>query len=143
VSESTGNSEEQAWQDLQCYTLALGDSEFIHQHVVDAWTARQANSSTKPIALTFALIGLYLHVEKGHSGRQVQEVHMQLAQKKRLWPSFTLPEEQGAMTAVEVMSAPPGTERNRAIDAWCASVWEAFGDCREQVAGLLQQHGVF
>jgi hypothetical protein len=134
--------EEQAHQELQAYTLGRGDPAFIHQHVVDAWAAQHADERTRPISLTFALVGLYLHVEKGLSGRQVQRVHMELASRKRDWPSFPLPRERGAVTASEVMAASAGPERDRTIDAWCASVWEAFSESRHAVAELLEQYGI-
>jgi len=130
-------AEEQAHQELQAYTLGHGDPAFIHQHVVDAWAAQHADERSKPIGLTFALVGLYLHVEKGLSGRQVQRVHMELARRTRDWPSFPLPGERGAVTAIEVMAAPAGAERDRAIDAWCVSVWEAYGESHREVAELL------
>ena len=46
----------QAYDELQCYTLAHGDPAFIHQHVVDAWIVQSADDRTKPIGLAFALI---------------------------------------------------------------------------------------
>jgi hypothetical protein len=46
------------------------------------------------------------------------------------------------MTAVEVMLAPAGTERDEAIDAWCASVWQAFHVHRDAVVSLLGEYGV-
>jgi hypothetical protein len=131
-----------AYEELQCYTLAHGGTGFIHQHVVDAWTAQHADERTKPIALAFALVGLYLHVEKSLPGRQVQLAHMALARRKRSWPSFALPKERGAMTVEQVMAAPPGPERHRAIDAWCVSVWEAYRESHGAVAELLRQHGI-
>jgi len=55
-----------------CYsTLAHRDPSFIHQHVVDAFAAQNADEQTKLIKLTFALVGLYLHVETQFSGKQV------------------------------------------------------------------------
>jgi hypothetical protein len=48
------------YDELCCYTLERGDASFIHQHVVDAQIAQQASDATKPIALAFALAGLYL-----------------------------------------------------------------------------------
>jgi hypothetical protein len=137
-----GLSELQAYEELQCDTLARGDRAFVHQHVVDAWAAQHADSNTKPIGLAFALVGLYLHVERGFSGRQVQRVHMVLSRRGRSWPSFPLPGERGAVTAVEVMAAPDGADRDGAIDAWCASVWAAFGESHRAVAELLEQYGV-
>jgi hypothetical protein len=130
-------AEGEAYTELQCYTLEHGGSEFIHQHVVDTWTAQHADARTKPIAVTFALVGLYLHVERGFTGRQVQRVHMALARRKRDWPSLPLPRERGSLTARWVMAAPAGTERDQAIDAWCADVWGAFRDGHGAVAALL------
>lgn len=130
------------YDELQAYTLAHGDPAFIHQHVVDAWTAQHANEKTQPIALTFALVGLYLHLERSFSGRQVQRAHMALARRKWNWPSFTLPQERGSITASQVMAAPAGPERNQAIDVWCASVWAAFRDSHGAVAELVEQHGI-
>lgn len=135
-------SQQHAYEKLQCYTLARGDLTFIHQHVVDAWAVQHADSNTKPIGLAFALVGLYLHVDREFSGRQVQRVHMGLSRRSRNWPSFPLPRERGAVTAIEVMAAPPGARRDRAIDTWCASVWSAFSESHQAVAELLEQHGV-
>ena len=135
-------SEQGAYDELQCYTLAHADPAFIHQHVVDAWIAQHADERTKPIALTFALVGLYLRLERGLSGRQVQRVHMALARHKRSWPSFALPRDRGSVTASQVIAAPAGPERDKAIDAWCASVWGAFRESRQAVARLLEQQGI-
>ena len=129
------------YEELQCYTLARGDSTFIHQHVVDAWAAQQADVQTKPIALAFALVGLCLHLERGFTGRQVQQAHMVLSKRSKHWPPFQLPQERGAVTSITVMAAPPGPERDRAIDDWCASVWNAFRDSHQAVAELLKLHG--
>ena len=46
--------------ELSYYTLAHGDSAFIHQHVVDAYAAQHLRSSTSTIGAAFALAGLYL-----------------------------------------------------------------------------------
>jgi len=135
--------EAEAYERLQCYTLGHTGPQFIHQHVVDAWAAQHATETTKPISLTFALIGLYLHVEKGYSGRQVQRMHMTLADTRRAWPSFLLPARRGSVTAVEVMAAPAGPARDRAIDAWCTSVWESYANHREAIAELLRECGQY
>jgi len=131
-----------AYDELASYTLSHGDRAFIHQHVVDAFAAQHATPSTKPIALAFALIGLYLHVERGFTGRQVQRAHMTLAKRSRDWPTFALPDERGALTALDVMAAPAGVERDRAIDAWCAAVWAAYRDVASSVAALATAHGL-
>ena len=131
-----------AYNELQAYTLGHGDPRFIHQHVVDAWAAQHANQHTKPIALTFALVGLYLHLERGFTGRQVQLAHMALGVQRRPWPSFPLPHDRGSVTARDVLGAPPGPERDQAIDAWCASVWDTFRENREAIADLVKQRGI-
>jgi hypothetical protein len=135
-------SEQDAYNELQCYTLAHRDPAFIHQHVVDAFTAQHANEETKPIALTFALVGLCLHVEKRLSGRDVQRAHMALARHRRGWPVFALPRDRGSLTATQVVSAPAGPERDEAIRAWCASVWDAFRNSHGAVVELLRKHGI-
>jgi len=132
-----------AYNDLQAYTLAHGDPAFIHQHVVDTWTAQHAGSETKPIGLAFSLIGLHLQVDHGYTGRQVQRVHMLLGRGGRKeWPAFILPRERGDITAVHVMAAPAGPGRDRAIDAWGAAVWAAYAESHAAVAELLRRHGV-
>jgi hypothetical protein len=136
------DSERAAYDELQCYTLGHADPAFIHQHVVDAWTAQHADAQTKPIALTFALIGLYLHLERGFTGRQVQRAHRALARHKQPWPSFALPRDRGEVTAVQVMTTPPGAERDRAIESWCTAVWMAYQENYSAIAELLARHGI-
>ena len=114
------------YQELSYYTLSHPDPTFIHQYVVDAFTTQQAGKETKPIKIAFALIGLYLHVEKGYSGKQVQQVHMQLAKQRKYWPEIQLPEDRGEITVADVLDAEPGRQRDEMIDAWCRSVWQAF-----------------
>jgi hypothetical protein len=136
------NSEQDAFDELCYYTMARGDASFIHQHAVDAFAAQRADEQTKPIKLTFALVGLYLHIEKQFSGKKVQRVHMSLAKQKRAWPVFPLPGDRGAMTVAEVLDAPEGHERDEAIDAWCSSVWHAFRESHQLVADLLRERGI-
>lgn len=136
------SSEREAYDDLCFYTLGHGGPAFIHQLVVDAFTAQQADETTRPIALTFALVGLYLHVERHLSGRDVQRVHMTLAKRKRSWPRFSLPTSRGEMSSVTVMSAPEGTERDEAIEAWCATVWSAYRHHQPELAALLREYGI-
>lgn len=135
-------TEQQAYDELRCYTLGLHDASFIHQHVVDAFTAQRADETTKAIALTFALVGLYLYIEKGISGREIQQVHMDLARQKRVWPTFPLPQERGLISATDIMAAPEGALREQAIHAWCTTVWEAFRESHQAVAGLVLQRRV-
>ena len=142
VSTGLDASEQDAYQELQCYTLAHGGLAFVHQHVLDAWVAQHAGAGTKPIGLTFALAGLYLHVEHGFTGRQVQRAHMTMGRRKRPWPAFALPVERGDVRVKHVLAAPPGHERDAAIAAWCASVWNAFRENRAAVAALLEEYDI-
>jgi hypothetical protein len=130
---------EEIYNELAYYTLAHRDPSFIHQHLVDAFAAQTADENMKPIKITFALIGLYLHVEKQFTGKQVQQVHMALGRRKHPWPSFALPADHGKITAADVLGA---GDRDNAIHAWCRSVWDAYRDCRHAVIELLRQHGI-
>jgi hypothetical protein len=134
--------EQSAYEELQCYTLAHRDPAFIHQHVVDAFAAQHADEETKPITLTFALIGLCLHVDYGFSGGQVQRAHMALARHRRGWPSLQLPVDRGVLTVADVVVRPEGQARDEAIDRWCASVWTAYKETHPAVVALLREHGV-
>src|SRR5436190_20373658 len=77
-----------AYDELYAYTM--GRPGFILQHVVDAEGAQSATADGRPIRLVFSLVGLYLRVEKGFSGRAVQRVHARLG-KRRGWPRLLLP----------------------------------------------------
>src|SRR5579871_2649405 len=50
-------SDQEILHELSFYTLQLGDPEFIHQHVVDAYAVQHAGPQSKPIAIVFGLIG--------------------------------------------------------------------------------------
>jgi hypothetical protein len=121
------------------YTLSLRDKNFIHQHVVDAYAAQDASATDKPIRLFFALVGLFLLVEKGFSGRQVQQAHQRLANSKDQWPTFELRSERGSITAVEVERAQPGSERDELIYGWCRSVWKSFSHTRSVIEPFLKK----
>ena len=126
----------------EVYVYTMGRPGFILQHVVDAHAAQTATSDGKPIALVFALVGLYLHVEKHFSGHQVQRVHMLLGRRKRAWPTLDLPNDRGAMTVADVLAASAGPERDQAIDSWCRCVWNAFHASRARILDLLLEYEV-
>jgi len=134
--------EQNAFEELCACTLSLRDAAFLHQHVVDAFAAQSADAQTKPMKLAFALAGLYLHIEKGFSGRMVQRAHMSMAKTKRDWPVLALPQDRGAITVSAVLATPEGEPRHQAIEAWCVSVWNAFRECHGQVAELVRRAGL-
>jgi Family of unknown function (DUF5946) len=131
-------SDQELFNDLMYYTLAHPDPAFIHQNVVDAYTAQTADNATKPIAVAFALLGLYLHVEQNFTGRQVQKAHMQLARQRKTWPRLPLPKERGAVVVAQVVAAPPGPQRDAMIRDWCVSVWSAWRDSRNEIVNLVR-----
>jgi hypothetical protein len=128
------------YDELCAYTLSLRDPEFLHQLVVDAHCAQNATEATKPIALVFALLGLYLSVEKNISGRQIQIFHMQLANLGIRCTCPAPPSERGSLTAADVLAAAPGEPRHQAIHAWCASVWQAYAPARAEIVELAARH---
>jgi hypothetical protein len=128
---------EDSFHQLTYYTLAQSREEFMHQYVVDAYGAQTAGISDKPIRLVFALVGLYLHVELGCSGRQVQRIHAKLAQRKPPLPQISIPASRGTVSIADVLRAPPGRERDRKIEDWCKSVWTAYGHDRTTIVDLL------
>jgi hypothetical protein len=136
------NAEEEAYHEVSAYTLTHGGSTFIHQHVVDAWAAQHAHAESKSIGVFFALVGLYLHVERGFTGREVQRVHMALAKRPEAWPVGTLPLARGTITALDVVEAPEGAERDARISAWAGAVWAAYAGSRNLVEGLLRRRGI-
>lgn len=130
------------YNELAYYTLSHTDPRFIHQHIVDAFTAQTATEGTKPIAISFALAGLYLFLEKNFTGKQVQQMHMIMGKKKREWPTFELPDNRGEITIQDVLFAQPGLERDEKIKQWCVSVWEAYHKTHTAIAQLLNAYGV-
>jgi hypothetical protein len=128
------------FNELTFYTLSLRDPGFIHQHVVDAYAAQHADEQTKPIKVVFALVGLYLFLEKHFTGRQVQQMHMRLAKRRKQWPRLPLPSgPRGDITVSAVMAAPPGEARDEMVCTWCASVWQTWQASRSQIVNLLKQ----
>ncbi len=132
-------SSQEDYNKLNYYTLSHQSPSFIHQHAVDAFAAQNADEHTKPITITFALIGLYLHIEKGYTGKEVQKAHMRLANHRLQWPSFDLPEERGSLTVTDVIKVPEGNKRDEMIDNWCISVWDAYRQIHEQIENLIQK----
>ena len=136
------SEDEEAYHALAAYTLGLGDVAFIHQHVVDAHAVHTATPADKPIRVAQALVGLFLHVEHGLTGRQVQRVHQVLASRRPRWPTFALPDDRGPITVHDVIAEPPGERRDRAIEDWAASTWSACRHLRGPVLAFLSSQGV-
>lgn len=126
----------------QVYAYTMGRPGFILQHVVDAFAVQTADEASKRIGVVFGLVGLYLHVERQFSGREVQDAHRRLGQTKREWPRPNLPADRGRITVADVLAAAEGTERDAAIDDWCRSVWAACSGNREMIVALVKEYGL-
>jgi hypothetical protein len=126
-----------AMNEMTYYTLAHGDIRFIHQHLVDGYGAQHVRQSQSTIGAAFALAGLYLAVERGFTGRQVQKMHMLMGRTSKRWPRFEPPEDVGPLTVANVLAVAPGPGRDEKLMEWCASVWSAWssehGRVREMV----------
>lgn len=127
------------YNELAFYTLAHPGAEFIHQHVVDAFAAQNANENTKWITIYFALVGLYLFVEKGYSGKEVQLEHIRLSRQKKEFLPFELPQHRGNFTIEDVLLKQQGIERDQAIEIWCKEVWGAYAPCKSYILEYLEK----
>jgi hypothetical protein len=127
--------------ELSYYTLAHGDPAFLHQQLVDAYGAQHVRRSKSTIGAAFALAGLFLAIERGFTGRQVQKMHMLMASRSKQWPRFDPPKDAGPLTVADVLAVGPGPGRDEKLMNWCASVWAAWssehGRVREMVEGFL------
>jgi hypothetical protein len=124
----------------ELYAYTMGRKNFILQHVIDANMAQRAPAvDPPPIGVIFSLAGLYLHVEKGFTGTQVQNAHRVMGKVKRSWPGVIWPTHRGDMTAADVLAVPAGEARDAAIDEWCNQVWVAFSANRSMLAQLLAE----
>ncbi len=135
-------TDQEKYDELALYTLQHKDPSFIHQYIVDAYAAQHADENTKLITLTFALVGLYLHIEKNYSGREVQLMHMKMAKVKKEWPKFFFPSEREDITIEDVLKAEPGMKRDEMIKKWSLSVWTAWSENRQKIIELLASFGI-
>lgn len=127
-----------AYDLLSMETLQHADERFIHQYIVDTYTAQTATLETKPIAIVLALVGLYLHIEKGLDGRKIQEIHMHLANTNKDWPAVIYPHTRGSITAAVVMEKKEGEKRIHMIELWAAAVWFAWKDSHQLIKNFVQ-----
>jgi Family of unknown function (DUF5946) len=127
------------FQELAFYTLSKGDEAFIHQHAVDAYAAQHADSMTRPIKIIFGLVGLYLALDRGWTGRQIQLFHMKMARHKRDWPTIDLPTGRGSLSVEDVLAASPGYVRDLRIMDWCRSTWDAYAASHATIRQLVSE----
>lgn len=118
----------EAYYDLTCWTLVQQDAGFVHQHAVDAYAAQHVGERMRPITAVFALIGLYLAVERGYTGREVQLAHMKIARRRRDWPRLEPPEGRGDLTVMDILLAATDAEKEEALMRPTASVRQTRED---------------
>ncbi len=106
-------SEQELFDELSFYTLAHGDAAFIHENSADAWRAQHADETIRPMAVVFAMMGLYLYLEKGFTGKQVQLAHMRMARRRRSWPRLPLPKKQAGLRSRMLLRRSPGRRATR------------------------------
>lgn len=131
---------QEKYNELSIYTLSLNNKEFIHQHIVDAFTAQNADGNIKNITLFFAVIGLYLYIEKGFNGKEIQDLHTKIANSKKELPKLKIPKEKASITVSEVLEARPGIERNEKIKEWSRSVWKIFKNQKDIIENFLKKY---
>lgn len=127
---------------LSAFTLSLRDHDFTHQLVVDAYAAQHSGPNVKPISTAFALVGLYFTFERGYTGKQVQQAHMFLGKKRIAWPHVVPPENQGALTVVNVLQGPE-LQRMEMIRKWGRSVGEMWKPEHGSVRKLVEIYLVY
>ena len=117
------------------------DPFFYHQLCVDAYGAQHSGGSVKPITTVFALVGLYLAVERGFTGRQVQRAHTELAGKAGKgfdWPRLEPPEPTWEMTVLDVWNAGTLETRETRIKEWADAVWKNWAPQHDRVRALCE-----
>jgi hypothetical protein len=134
------NATQECWLlfgELSAYHYSRNDSTFIHQLAVDAYGAQHTGEQTPNITTAFALIGLYLSIEKLYTGIQVQQTHMILAQKKIVWPRLEVPNRLEAMTVQDVLQVSTD-QRDIQLCEWAKSIWAAWDKEKDWVSGIVE-----
>ncbi len=106
-----------------------------HQMTVDAYGAQHVDPAGPRIGPAFALIGLYLALERGLNGPQVRDAHAFLARTRREWPAFEPPARRWRVTVFDVAMVDV-EEHAAAVGRWGASVWEAWGPDQRRIREL-------
>ena len=128
------------FDELSFYTLGQPRQEFVHQLAIDTFTAQHVSDESQRLSIFFAVLGLYLHAERGFTGLKIQQVHMRLAPLRLPWPVLDLPARHAELTVADVLAAAPGPERDAMIHRWCVAEWQVWSGNRIIIAQLLKTH---
>jgi len=135
------NASGECWEmfmKLSGYIAQGYDEEFIQQMSIDTYEAQHAGGTTKNIAGAFGLIGLYLSLEKGFSGKEVQRAHMDLANRSKEWPRFGPSPSKWKMTVKNVVDAGPKKSK-KMIHLWAKATWKEWEFEKERIIGLMNK----
>jgi len=130
----------QTYHELSAYLMMHPDLTFRAQHAVDAYAAQHSGGATKTITTAFAVIGLYLAVECGYTGRQVQQAHMALANRNLQWPSLDLPTRPYAVFVTDVLAAREEPDRHEMLMKWARHVWDLWEHQREWAKDVCERY---
>ena len=117
----------------------IGDAARLgnwHQMTVDAYHAQHVAATSPPIAPAFALIGLYLALERGLDGLRVRDAHGFLARTRRDWPRFEPPMHDWPVTVRDVATADGPVAHLEQVRRWGASAWEGWLADQQRVRDL-------
>jgi len=109
------------------------------QHAVDAYEPQHAGGKTRSITAVFGLIGLYLALETGYTGRQVQLAHMKIASRRKDWPRLEPPARRAELTVMDVLRAETDADKERMLMSWAGSVWGIWEDRQPWIREITQK----
>lgn len=129
------------YNELSYYSLTHRDKDyFVHQHIVDAYSASHPSKEDKAVKLAFALIGLCLFVNYGYTGRQIQQAHMELAKTRKVWPLFKSPEKKSKITISDILKTTTYSSRDALIKDWAKEVWQTWQDQHKIVMEIVEPY---
>jgi hypothetical protein len=114
------------------HTLVASGGDFIHQVALDAYLAQHCPFGAHR-TLVFSLAGLYLIVEEGRTGRQVQQVHQALAATAHPLPALEPVDAHGAGTVADVLAQIPRDGLVPSVNGWAARMWQAYAARRPEI----------
>jgi Family of unknown function (DUF5946) len=109
-----------------------------HQLLVDTYTAQHVGPNAAAITGAFALVGLYLALERGWSGLEVRDAHQALANRYRDWPRFAgAARAQAAVTVEDLALAATTSQYAETLHRWARAVWASWRDEHGLVRALV------